>query len=103
MPSEIVALTQRVLVAKKSYLCSLLNRTLRKMKLLLIASLVLVGVAILLLCIKIILLKDGRFPNTHVGGQKAMQDRGISCHTSQDKQKRAHRTLQERLDEAAKE
>ena len=27
---------------------------------------------------------NGKFPNIHIGGSKAMKDRGVSCATSQD-------------------
>ena len=40
----------------------------------LVCTLVLVGVAVL------------RFPNIHIGGNKAMRQRGISCATSQDRE-----------------
>lgn len=69
------------------------------MKVLLLVSVILISIAVLLLSIKILLVRGGRFPNTHVGGQKAMQDRGISCHTSQHRQAIERRNLAERLAE----
>lgn len=36
------------------------------------------------LCTSIIVKKNGKFPNTHVSGNKAMRDRGIHCVQSQD-------------------
>jgi hypothetical protein len=36
------------------------------------------------LAISILLKKNGRFPNSHVSGNKAMRDRGITCVQSQD-------------------
>ena len=62
-----------------------------------IVSLLAVGLAVLLLAVGIIFKKNGRFPNTHVGGSKAMQARGISCHTSQHKEAQLHRSLAERV------
>ena len=44
-----------------------------------------VAICIALLSIKIILEKNGKFPNIHVGGNKEMQKRGIGCVQSQDK------------------
>jgi len=42
--------------------------------------------AILLMGIKVFFTKNGEFPNTHIGGSKAMRERGISCATSQDRE-----------------
>lgn len=44
---------------------------------------VLLFVAILLMGMRVFFTKSGKFPNTHVGGNKAMRDRGITCATSQ--------------------
>ncbi len=41
-------------------------------------------IAILLMGVRTFFTKNGEFPNTHVGASKAMQERGISCATSQD-------------------
>lgn len=47
-------------------------------------SIIIVFVAVFLLGFKIFLSKDGKFPNIHIGGSKAMKDRGVSCATTQD-------------------
>lgn len=39
----------------------------------------------LLLSVRLLLLKNGRFVNTHVSGSKAMRQRGIGCVQSQDR------------------
>ena len=62
-----------------------------------IVSLLAVGLAVLLLAVGIIFKKIGRFPNTHVGGNRAMRERGISCHTSQHKEAQSHQNLAERI------
>lgn len=41
-------------------------------------------IAILLMGVRVFFTKKGEFPNTHIGASKAMQERGISCATSQD-------------------
>lgn len=46
------------------------------------------GVAILLLGVKIFFTKDGKFPNGHVSGNKEMRKRGITCAQSQDRAER---------------
>lgn len=53
----------------------------------------------LLLSIKLIIKKDGKFPSSHVGSQQALRDQGISCHTSQHRDAQGQRNLAERLAE----
>lgn len=43
-------------------------------------------IAFLLLGIRIFFVKDGKFPNIHIGGNKALRDQGIACATTQDRQ-----------------
>ncbi len=50
-----------------------------------IISAILLFTAILLLGVRIFFVKGGKFPNTHVGGNKALRDKGIGCATSQDR------------------
>jgi hypothetical protein len=40
--------------------------------------------SVLFLCIKMILKPGSRFGSTHIGGSKAMRDRGIHCVQSMD-------------------
>lgn len=47
-----------------------------------------IAISIALLAITIIIKKNGRFPNIHVGGNKEMRKRGIKCAQSQDKDAR---------------
>jgi len=54
------------------------------MKILVVVLLLII--AILLLGIRVFFTKNGKFPNTHVGGNKAMRDTGIGCATSQDRE-----------------
>ena len=53
------------------------------LKLLLLSAIIL-AFCMAFLAISILLKKNGRFPNTHVSGSKAMRDRGIRCVQSQD-------------------
>ncbi|MCT4616118.1 MAG: hypothetical protein N4A49_14750 [Marinifilaceae bacterium] len=57
------------------------------MKTVLIA-LVLVGLCIVGMAISMIIKRNGRFPEIHIGRNKDMKDKGISCATSQDKEQR---------------
>lgn len=44
-----------------------------------------IAICMLLLSVRLLLLKNGRFVNTHVSGSKAMRQRGIGCVQSQDR------------------
>lgn len=50
-----------------------------------IVSAVLLIIGILLFGIRVFFVKNGEFPNIHIGGNKALKDRGIACATSQDR------------------
>ena len=54
----------------------------------LLFTLLIIAISIALLAINIIIKKNGRFPNTHVGGNKEMRRRGIKCVQSQDRDAR---------------
>ena len=45
----------------------------------LLLTLVIVGLAVLLLGVKIFFVKGGRFPNTHIHDNPEMRKRGITC------------------------
>lgn len=49
-------------------------------------TLLIVAVCIALLGVKVFFVKGGKFPNSHVSGNKAMRDRGIGCVQSQDRE-----------------
>lgn len=54
----------------------------------LIVVFAIVLIAVFLLSFKIWLFKDGKFPNIHIGGSKALRDQGVSCATTQDAEAR---------------
>ena len=54
----------------------------------LLFTLIIIAICVAMLAIKVIIKKNGRFPNTHVGGNKAMRKRGIKCVQSQDRDAR---------------
>ncbi|MDR2968579.1 MAG: hypothetical protein LBV32_03120 [Tannerellaceae bacterium] len=68
-----------------------------------LTTLLLTGVIILicvaLLAIKVIVKKDGEFPNTHVGGNKALGEKGIYCVKTQQRLAGMRKNLEERLKE----
>ena len=49
-------------------------------------SLVILLVGVLAMAFRPLFIKGGRFPNIHIGGNKALKERGISCATSQDRE-----------------
>ena len=51
-----------------------------------LATMLIVAICIALLCIKMLIQKNGRFPNIHISGSKAMRERGIGCVQSQDRE-----------------
>ena len=56
-------------------------------KVLLLTTLI-VAICMVLMAITILLKKNGRFPNIHVGTNKHMRQRGLGCVETQDKQAR---------------
>ena len=56
----------------------------RMLKTMLLCVLI-IAISIALLAIKIILEKNGRFPNTHICGNKEMRKRGIGSAQDQDR------------------
>lgn len=56
-----------------------------------------VALSVLFLCIKMILKPGSRFGSTHIGGSKAMRDRGIHCVQSMDAIERAEMKRRRKL------
>lgn len=54
----------------------------------LMLTLVLVLVAVLLLGVRVFFVKGGKFPNTHIEGNKALHSKGIGCAQSMDREER---------------
>lgn len=59
----------------------------------LLTSLLIIAVCIILLAVKILFVRGGTFPDTHIGGSKAMRERGIGCVQSQDREARRKRRM----------
>jgi len=58
--------------------------TLNMMKILVVVLLLII--IILMLGMRVFFTKDGKFPNTHIGGNEEMRKRGIGCNPSQDRE-----------------
>ena len=56
-----------------------------------------IAIAFMLLAIKIIVKKGGRFPNPHIGANKALADKGITCAISTDARDRKRKVLENRM------
>ncbi len=52
----------------------------------LIVPLVILLIAVLAMAFRPLFVKGGRFPSIHIGGNKALKQRGITCATSQDRE-----------------
>lgn len=52
---------------------------------LIILVIALMAFVVAALAIKILLKKGGEFPNTHIGGNKYLKSKGISCAQTEDK------------------
>ena len=46
-------------------------------------------IAVLLMGVKVFFTKNGEFPDTHIGSNKFMRERGIGCASEQDAQLRS--------------
>ncbi|RUT73239.1 hypothetical protein [Ancylomarina longa] len=51
----------------------------------LLLTVVILGIAFAGFAISILIKKNGRFPELHIGANKDLKKRGIACATSQDK------------------
>lgn len=55
----------------------------------------LVALAMVLLCVRILLRKGGKFSSQHISENKKMREKGIHCATSQDRE--AHRNARKKM------
>lgn len=55
-------------------------------------------VCVILMSIRVILEKNGRFPNTHIGNNKALRKQGIHCAKTQDWEASKKKNLFEHLE-----
>lgn len=55
----------------------------------LLATVLIIAIAVILLSVGVILRKNGSFPSMHIHDSEAMKERGIHCVMDQDKEARA--------------
>jgi hypothetical protein len=53
----------------------------------LLPTLILVGIAVLLLGFRVFFFKKGKFPSPHIGDNEMLKQKGIQCVQTQDKLK----------------
>jgi hypothetical protein len=63
-----------------------------------VLSVIILLICFVLFCIRIITEKNGKFPNTHAGGNPALEKKGIRCAQAQDFEARIRMNLFERLE-----
>ena len=59
----------------------------------------LVAVAMVLLCVRILLRKGGKFSNQHISGNTKIREHGVHCATSQDREARRDARKKMNVDE----
>jgi hypothetical protein len=59
-------------------------------------TLVLLAICIILLGIKVFFFKNGSFPSSHVGENKRLKEKGISCAKIQNLQEQSKKNIFER-------
>ena len=62
----------------------------------LIAALI-IAVAVVLMGIRVFFVKNGKFPDTHIGHNTELQKRGISCAAATDAEQRSRKNLADYL------
>jgi len=77
-------------VLTKVYICS---TKIEEMTETILITLLIVAICIALLGMRIFFVKGGKFPNTHVSGNKALRDKGVGCAQSQDREARIENKL----------
>ena len=60
-------------------------------------SVIIILFCITLLCVKIIFNKNGKFPNTHIGGNPALREKGIKCAQTQHYEENCKLNLIDRM------
>ncbi len=56
-------------------------------------SVLIIAIAVMLLSVKVLFKKNGRFESQHIHDSKAMRDRGIHCVIDQDREARSRNQL----------
>lgn len=65
-------------------------------------TVIIILICVVLLSVKVIFKKNGRFPNTHIEGNKELAKKGIYCAKTEDRLQRRQQNLIDRLNEQMK-
>ena len=68
----------------------------------LLITVIILVICVVLLSVKVLFKKGGRFPNTHIEGNKAMSKKGIYCAKTQDRLDSKQKNLYDKLNEIEK-
>lgn len=55
-----------------------------------IIAVLIIAIAMLLLCVKVLFRKNGQFSSQHIHDSEAMKEKGIHCVIDQDREMREH-------------
>ena len=58
-----------------------------------IIAVILVALAMILLCVKVLLRKDGHFSSQHIHDNQALKEKGIHCVLEQDREMREQKPM----------
>lgn len=65
----------------------------------LLFAVIILFISVVLLAIRILLKKDGAFPNTHIEGNEALRKKGICCVKNMDRMESERRGLYDIINE----
>ncbi|RHJ91067.1 hypothetical protein [Parabacteroides bouchesdurhonensis] len=68
----------------------------------LLFTIIILVICVVLLSVKVLFKKGGRFPNTHIDGNRALGKKGIHCAKTQDREDAKQKNLYDRLKETEK-
>ena len=64
----------------------------------LLITVIILVICVVLLSVKVIFKKGGKFPNTHIEGNKALAKKGIYCAKTEHRLQVQHKNLYDRLE-----
>lgn len=65
----------------------------------LLFTVIILVICVVLLSVKVLLKKGGRFPNTHIDGNRALGKKGIHCARTQDREEARRKNLYDKMEE----
>lgn len=65
----------------------------------LLFTVIILIICVVLLSVKVLFKKGGRFPNTHIDGNRALGKKGIHCARTQDREESRKKNLYDRMKE----